>query len=476
MDELRAIKTTIPPQLLGLPRLRVHRCSLEVEEGPDRGRKLDPLGQRTIIGRDPWCDLVLSDPRISGQHCEIVLGNEEIRLRDLGSTNGTYCMGLHAVEVIVEPDLAIRIGDTKLRLQRGEGKRVLERSPFDPTGRLIGTTPAMQRLFDMMERVAQLQLSVILLGETGVGKTAVARAIHDTSPRTKQPFVSLNCGALPPELVESTLFGHVKGAFTGAHRNAAGIFEQADGGTVLLDEIGEMPLPLQPKLLHVLESRRVRPVGGQTEVEVDVRLIAATHRPLSQDVTDGRFRRDLYYRIAGLELTIPPLRERTADLPLLAQSMLTSYAEDAGRGSAGPQFLHGISEEAMRKLEAHSWPGNVRELDNVISRGVALAPGTLLGEEDILLTSWLPDGDPEEVVTTFSTSQSVEISQLLSAIDFDATFKTYKAAVLTHHESAYLVHLLRRAEGNQSRAARIAGISRTYLTTMLKKYGLDRKA
>ncbi len=469
-----SIKTTVPPQMLGLPRLKVKRCALEIVDGPDRDQRLDPLGQRTLIGRDPWCDLVLTDPRVSGQHCEIVLGNDEVRIRDLESTNGTLCNGLRVIEAFLEPGTTIHVGDSELRLEAGQGRRVLERSPFDPTGQLIGTAPAMQRLFDMMSRVAPLGLSVVLLGETGTGKTAVARAIHDMSQRSSRPFISINCGALPPDLVESTLFGHVKGAFTGAHRSAAGIFEQADGGTVLLDEIGEMPLALQPKLLQVLESRKVRPVGGQAEVDVDARLITATHRVLAQDVADGRFRQDLYYRIAGLELTLPPLRERPEDLPLLAQSFLSRHAEAARRGPATAPFLHGIGENALRMLKDHPWPGNVRELDNVISRAVALAAGPLLRADDILLTSWVaaasepttggPSGAPGTAETTAITEDA--------PISLDRSFKEFKAAVLAEHESAYFAHLIARADGNLSRAARIAGISRTYLMTMLKKYSL----
>ena len=475
MGDQRAIKTTMPPRIPGVSRLRIKRCALVIVDGPDRELRLDPLGQRTLIGRDPWCDLVLSDPRVSGQHCEIVLEGDEIRLRDLGSTNGTSCSGLRLVEAFLEPGATIRVGDTDLSLQGGGGRRVLERSPFDPTGQLIGTAPTMQRVFDMMSRIAPLNLSLVLLGETGTGKTAIARAIHEMSARADRPFVSLNCGALPPELVESTLFGHVKGAFTGAHRSAAGIFEQADGGTVLLDEIGEMPLTLQPKLLQVLESHRVRPVGGQREVEVDVRLIAATHRNLANDVAEGRFRQDLYYRIAGLELTLPPLREREEDLPLLAQAFLIRHAEASGRGPGAPPYLHGIDGDAIHRLERHPWPGNVRELDNVISRAVALATGPMLGLDDILLGSWIAGAG--DAVASIDSIAGMGTSQLATAemstrFDLDLTFKEFKAAVLAEHETAYFAHLLERADGNLSRAARTAGISRTYLMTMLKKYDL----
>ena len=477
MENDQTIKTTIPPRMLGLPRLQVRRCALVVTGGPDTEAVLDPLGERTLIGRDPWCDLVLSDPRVSGQHCEIILGDDEIRIRDLESTNGTFCGDARVIEAYLDLNMILRVGDTELRLRGRDGRRVLERSPFDPTGQLIGTAPAMQRVFDMMARVAPLNLAVVLLGETGTGKTAIARALHEMSPRADRPFVSINCGALPPDLVESTLFGHVRGAFTGAHRSATGIFEQADGGTVLLDEIGEMPLNLQPKLLQVLESKRIRPVGAQQEVDVDVRLIAATHRPLAEDVANGRFRQDLYYRIAGLELVLPPLRERLEDLPLLAQAFLTRHAEAAGRGPSNPPFLHGIGDVAQRRLQDHPWPGNVRELDNVISRAVALANGPLLGPDDILLTSWIADNSITPAASTAASATSVILGPTVEPAGPDAldrSFKEFKAAVLAEHESAYFVRLLERAEGNLSRAARIAEISRTYLMTMLRKYDLYR--
>jgi len=244
---------------------------------------------------------------------------------------------------------------------------------------------------------------------------------------------------------------------------------------VLLDEIGEMPPTLQPKLLQVLESRKVRPVGGQHEVDVDVRLIAATHRVLAQDVADGRFRQDLYYRIAGIELTLPPLRERVDDLPLLAQAFLTRHAEASGRGPGAPPFLHGLDEDAVHKLARHPWPGNVRELDNVISRAVALANSPLLGPDDILLTSWMAEDAPRtgSVEAGHGDSASMTATEEMSRrFDLDLTFKEFKAAVLAEHESAYFTHLLQRARGNLSKAARIAEISRTYLMTMLKRYDL----
>ncbi len=439
----------------------LRHCALRVTEGSDEGAALDPLGPRVLLGRHPWCDLVLADGRVSGEHCELVVGAETVRLRDRGSTNGIRIGGIHVLEAELRPGDGFRIGDTRLVLEsRGTTRRVPRRET-DLTGRLIGASAAMQRLFDMVERVADRELAVLLLGETGTGKTAVARALHERSGRRDGPFVAINCAALPPDLVESTLFGHVKGAFTGAHRSAAGVFQQADGGTLLLDEIGEMPLSAQPKLLHVLETGTVRPVGGEGEVPVDVRLATATHRSPFDDLGQ-RFREDLYYRIAGIELTVPPLRERPGDIPLLAARILAEGAEDAPpRPSAA----------ALRRLESHSWPGNVRELINVLIRAAALAGNDPIDVDHVMIRGWSSDGaDGEPVVA------GADPALPLPDDIYERPFRAFKSSLLAGHERRYVELLIGRADGNITHAARIAEISRTHLLTLLRKHGLYERS
>lgn len=234
----------------------IRHCTLEVVEGPDRGAKVSPLPEYTLVGRSPSCDLVLTDTKASGMQCALRVTEDHVLLKDLGSTNGTHCGGVRIVEVFLEPETVFQVGSTALRLQVHSGSQAVVRMPCDPTGMLIGTTPVMQELFAMMAHLAPYPIPVVLLGETGTGKTLAAQALHQLSPREAGPFVSVNCATLQATLVESTLFGHEKDAFTGANKRHRGVFEQAHGGTLLLDEIGDLPPEVQPKLLQVLETDR----------------------------------------------------------------------------------------------------------------------------------------------------------------------------------------------------------------------------
>ena len=452
----------------------VVRCGLRVEAGPDAGRVCHPLNEQTLIGREPWCDLPLSDPHVSGQHVEITLAKEGVRIRDLGSTNGTFCGGMRLLDGYLPGDAVLNVGDTSLRLFIEGGAHVVERSPIDPSGTLVGSSESMQRLFGMMKRLAPREIAVLLLGETGTGKTAVARAMHAMSARASKPFVSINCAAFPPDLAESTLFGHVKGAFTGAHRASAGIFEQAAGGSVLLDEVGEMPLQLQAKLLQALETRQVRPVGGEQEIAVDFRLFSATNRKLRTDVAEGRFRQDLYFRLAGIDLEIPPLRDRIADVPDLARWLVGRAAKNAVDGASVAMGFR-LSDAAMRVLCEYSWPGNVRELENVIDRAVALADYPLLEADDILLTG----PDMQMITPSFlaypPAPRSTAITERPPPMSDAAppmTFREFRATVLTEHERSYFRSLMEQSGGNISRAAQLAGLSRTWFKMELRKHEL----
>lgn len=298
-------------------------------------------------------------------------------------------------------------------------------------GQLIGKSPAMDRLRDLIKRVASSTTSVLITGESGTGKEMVARALHFQSPRAKEPFVVLNCGAMPENLIESELFGHVKGAFTGANTEKEGLFRAADGGTLFLDEVGELPPPLQVKLLRVLQERKVRPVGGSAEVEVDVRVLAATNRNVESEVDSGAFREDLFYRLNVIRIEVPPLRERPEDIPVLAGYFLQKHAAVQGRRLE-------FSPEAMRWLAQQSYAGNVRELENIVERGVTLSPGSTVNRED------LGDTHPSRKATNISLIPE-------GRFDLDA----YLAQV----ERELLLRALDQSAGVRKKAADLLGMS-----------------
>ena len=324
-----------------------------------------------------------------------------------------------------------------------------ERFRFD---NIVGQSPPMQRMFDLIRRIADTQANVLITGESGTGKELVARSIHANSSRKRQSFVPLNCGGLPEHLVESELFGHERGAFTGASTSRAGLMEHASGGTFFLDEISELPLNLQVKLLRVLEERRIRRVGSNREVDIDIRLISATNRDMPRLVGEGGFREDLYYRVNTFVIRLPSLRERMSDLPLLAEHFLKLYC-----GTADKE-VGGISGEAMAQLAGHSWPGNVRELQNVIERAVALTTSDRVGPED------LPD------------DLGREGPQAIGHHQHHLPFKDAKEVVIQEFEQAYIENLLANHGGNITRAAEESGIDRRSLHRLLAKHGIDASA
>jgi two-component system response regulator HydG len=313
---------------------------------------------------------------------------------------------------------------------------------------LVGQSTAMREILDLVERVASAEATLLITGESGTGKEVVARAIHRLSRRKDRPFVALNCAAVPESLLESELFGHARGAFTDAKTAHAGLFEQADGGTILLDEIGDMPLSLQPKLLRVLEERAVRPIGGRDEKPVDVRVIAATNRDLESAIEEGRFREDLFYRINVVHLALPPLRARAGDILLLAQHFLA----DLGQRDGCP--VRGISRGAAERLLAYSWPGNIRELRNCVERAVALARFDQIAEDD--LPSRIRDFAPSQLVIA-----SEDPAELVS---------------LEEVERRYVGRVIEVVRGNKSAAARILGVDRKRLYRMLARLGVDTPA
>jgi DNA-binding NtrC family response regulator len=410
----------------GLP---VRGLEATVVDGPDAGARAIAASEVLSIGTAKDNDLVLNDPTVSRYHLELVGGGDLVRVIDHGSTNGTAYSGARIERAAIPPGSTLVLGRTSIRV--GDGARLtVELHGEDELGELRGRTPVMRRLMAQIRRAGASDSAVLLIGESGTGKELIARGLHENGKRVDGPFVTVDCGALSPSLVASELFGHEKGAFTGAEQRHQGAFERAHGGTLFLDEIGELPSSLQPALLGALERGRFRRVGGRTEVEVDVRVVSATHRDLRSEVNAGRFRLDLYYRIAVVVLRIPPLRERPEDIPLLVEHFL----KEAGGEPVG--------DDLLRTLCEHSWPGNVRELRNVVEALV------VMGEVPAL------DGSPS----------SAGDDDLLGL-----SYKEARARTLQRFEDRYLPKLLERASGNVSEAARLAQMDRTYLIKLLAR-------
>jgi len=430
-----------------------HEVRLVVVRGPNQGLERQIAGPRLTIGTSPNNDLVLEDLAVSRHHCEIQARDDGYRLRDLGSTNGTEVNGTAIVEALLAPGAQLHIGDTEIlflpRLERVP-IGVSEQSRF---GALVGASAAMREVFALLDRIAATDLSCVLLGETGTGKELAARAIHEASPRAGAPFVVVDCGTVRDTLVESELFGHERGAFTGADRRRVGAFEAAAGGTVLLDEIGELPIELQPKLLRVLERREIKRLGSTSPIDIDVRILAATHRELGALVAAGGFREDLFYRLAEVVVALPPLRARLDDLRSLVTHLLDEEAR-AGRA------VRAISDAALAALTRHSWPGNVRELRNLVRRATALA-----GADTI---------EQAEVERLLAMTRAAPARGAAEAPPVDATLSLKEARARWSEplEKRYFEQLLAQSDGDILRAASTAEIHPKSLERLLRQHGL----
>jgi DNA-binding NtrC family response regulator len=441
------------------PLLLQRSARVSVVAGPDRGQGRPLEQRRARVGTGPECDLVLTDPHVSRCHVELRVQDSGYLVRDLGSTNGTFYRGARVQEAELGPGAAVKIGMPLLRLEVGEqvSREIPPRALF---GHLLGTSPAMQALYGLLAAVAPTDATVLIEGETGTGKEMVAEALHRESPRAGNLLGVVDCGAIPASLIESELFGHELGAFTGAVRSRAGSFERAHGGTLFLDEIGELPLELQPRLLRAIEQREVRRVGGDIVRKVDVRVIAATNRDLARDVEQGRFREDLYYRLAVVRVRIPPLRERREDIPELARHFLWQA------GCVDHAAV--LTPELLRLLGSRQWRGNVRELRNTIERAVAISGGAGL---DLRAEEQPPPAGARPPARGLGEAGDW-LAAMLPPGFLRRGYKEAKEELVDRFEVLYLTRLLGEHGPNLSRLAREAGVDRQIVRRMLRKHGL----
>ncbi len=448
MSAERAPATTLLKLKERAVAIRIRGFALEVVSGPDAGKSIKGTKRSLVIGTHASSEMMLGDPHVSRLHARIDVEDADYVLRDMGSTNGTRVAGVRVREACLEEGSAIDVGATRLRFRLLDEPFEIALAEDEEFEGLVGRSVAMRELFALCARVAPTDAAVLLQGETGTGKELVARALHARSRRSGKPFVVFDCGAVPPTLIESELFGHEKGAFTGAVSARAGVFERAHGGTVFLDELGELALELQPKLLRVLESGELQRVGGEKPVRVDVRVVAATHRDLARMIAENRFRADLYYRLAVIRMVVPPLRERRDDIPVLAAHFARAALGDVTKAPLPAAALEAI----FHTLGAHDWPGNVRELRNVVERAAILA------DPKVLRASALDAAN--------ELSRSVEKS-----IHKQVTLRAARA----EREREYLTDLLRATEGDLDEASRLAQVHRKSLERLIRKHKLRTK-
>ncbi len=428
------------------PLIPVKTVLVRVLSGPDAGLEVETDDEVLTVGTAPGNLLKLTDDTVSRFHLELSGGESGIGVSDLGSSNATAAGNVRIERGVVPAGTELRLGNTVLRVQDGAAA-VVELHAEDELDELKGQTEVMRRLMKQVTTAARSNVPVLVIGESGTGKELIARAIHECSARTNGPFVTLDCGALAPNLVASELFGHERGAFTGADRQHTGAFERAHGGTLFLDEIGELPPELQPQLLGALERKRFRRVGGRTEIDTDVRIVCATNRDLRAEVNASVFRLDLYFRIAVVVLRVAPLRERVADIPLLAAHFLKECGHEGS-----PEGV--IPARVMEELCAHRWPGNVRELRNWVEATVAM-------------------GESPELAA--QTARGATMPASSDGALGNLSYKDARSRVLEDFEKRYLTQLVADAGGNVALAARRAQMDRTYLIKLIQKHGLRAK-
>lgn len=430
---------------------------LRVTAGPDAGATLDvppSHPSRLLVGQSASADFVLRDREVSRRHLGIEAADGRLRLADLGSKNGTRVNGVTVIEALLDGGERIDLGGTTILVQRAEHAAAAPLSSATGFGRLVGASPAMRRLYPLCERLAAASVPVVIEGETGTGKEVLAESLHEMGPRAGGPFAVFDCTAVPPNLVESALFGHERGAFTGATEARRGVFEEAHGGTLLIDEIGDLDIELQAKLLRALERSEVRRIGGKAWLKIDVRVLAATRRDLDQEVAAGRFRDDLFYRLAVTRVELPPLRHRTGDVGLLAR---TFWQRMASPGDP-------VTEDFLARLESYGWPGNVRELHNAVARRVALGD---LGDMH---------GSVGAGPASAAAGAGAAADPIAAILSENLPFPRAREKLVEAFERRYVEDVLRRHGGNVVRAAAASGIARRYfqiLQARAKSRGAD---
>ncbi|MDI1446642.1 sigma 54-interacting transcriptional regulator [Polyangium sp. 6x1] len=428
--------------------LRTHKIRVEVSRGPMAGVVTEVPGPEVRVGSGKDCDLVLDDPTVSRHHLLLRIEGDLLRVLDTSSRNGTTVDGVRIRDAYARPNSSIGLGASALRLQMIRDVVALPLSSRTRFGGLVGASVPMRRLFALLERIARTDATVLVEGETGTGKELVAAALHAESARAGGPFMVFDCSSVSASMLESELFGHRRGCFTGATENRVGRFEAAHGGTLFLDEIGELPLELQPKLLRALETRTITRLGENEPRRADVRIVAATNRSLAAEVDRGRFREDLYYRLAVVPVRMPPLRERLDDIPLLVRHFEKEWQ---GRKDA-PTLL---PNEVLERMKAHPrpWPGNVRELRNkvemMLSLGLAEPP-------------WAADEDEAEAPPSLR----------LPVVNLELPLHVGLAHVENAYKRAYVERALQETGYNVSQAAKIAGVGRAFVQRVMRKHGI----
>ncbi len=412
-------------------------------EGISAGARSVRVGNEPIvIGRDPSCAIILDDRQVSAVHCELRAERRGVLVRDLRSRNGTFIGPAGIVEALLVNACAIQVGGTSLTFTPHNREHVAV-DDVTSFGKLVGGSPRMRQLFRTLREVAPSELSVLVTGESGTGKELVAEAIHEHSDRRKGPFAVLDCGAISPSLAESLLFGHEKGAFTDAHERRDGVFQEAHKGTLFLDELGELPIDLQPKLLRALAERKVKRVGGKAYEPVDIRLVAATRRDLWTDMNAGRFRSDLFFRIAQIRIELSPLRERIEDVPLVVEEL----SKRLGKPERAADAVRAVKET----FGSYDWPGNVRELASAVAVIVGLPPGS------DLIDALHPRAEVRNIAPPTSA------------------FSEAKRKVVSDFERSYFTSLGLAANWNVSEMARRSGMERHHVRAFLKRHGLSSK-
>ncbi|MEZ4222768.1 MAG: sigma 54-interacting transcriptional regulator [Polyangiaceae bacterium] len=421
---------------------------LSVVTGASQGQELvlDGCQPRLLIGAGPACDLRLQDRTVSRRHATLDVRGDALHLVDQGSRNGTRVNGVIVIEAVLVGGERVQLGDTELTVSRdatGGSTRLTTVTRF---GQLLGASLEMRRLYPLCERLAAADIPVVIEGETGTGKEALAESLHMMGPRASGPFVVFDCTAVPPNLLESELFGHERGAFTGATSSRRGVFERAHGGTLFIDEIGELDVALQAKLLRAIERSEVHPLGSDTTLRVDTRVLAATRRDLDREVQAGRFRDDLFHRLAVGRIELPPLRERRGDVGVLAAHFAERMSAPAGA----------IPSEVAARWDDYPWPGNVRELRNAVARYLALGE---LGQLAMDAVRQVDEADANVVETI---------------LELDLPLSEARDAMVQAFERRYIERALSRSGGNVTHAARASGVGRRYFQTLKSRLGADK--